>query len=237
MTFLERLLSLSEFAMRLSVAKKFVKEVKSDPMVQPYLVNGKIRRSPYNNVHKSSNFTLPVGNAEGKVRGIVITKGKLIRNKFPLEELAHEYGHAQHSAESLRTNNRLLGVIDGVNTGKRQIHDWKKYSATGNPMDTGATIQVKRIQESRRLTRERVATIGGGEALHRAGANGSELGDYFKFINPNPHKGSGPDFHLMHPSYQDGYKANRQADPKTRPGGYQKIRSANFPLQLPPYPR
>jgi len=164
MTYLERLMTLSEFAMRLSVAKKFVKEVKSDPMVQPYLVNGKIRRSPYNNVHKSSNFTLPVGNAEGKVRGIVITKGKLISNKFPLEELAHEYGHAQHSAESLRTNNRLVRTIDEVNSGKRQIHNWKKYSATGNPMDTGATIQVKRIQESRRLTRERVATIGGANS-------------------------------------------------------------------------
>ncbi len=223
--------------MRLSVAKKFIKEVKSDSMVQPFLVNGKIRRATYGDTHKSSNFTLPVGNADSKTHGIVITKGKLIRNKFPLEELAHEYGHAQHAAESIRTNNRLIKVIDEANSGKSKVHEWKKYSATGNPTDNGATSQLKRIQESRRLTRERVATIGGGEALHKAGANGSELGDYFKFINPTPHKGSGPDFHLMHPSYQDGYKANKQADPKTRPGGYQKIRSANFPLQLPPYPR
>jgi len=216
MTFFERLELLTEFALRLSVAKNLVKQVKSDPMVQPYLVNGKIRRG------ETSNFGIPVRQIAKRHKvGLIMEKG----GDNPLEILAHEYGHAQHASETINHSARLQRLIDSprlkINPSKSNINTRSGKSE--------ASMQMARMRLSRTITRERMATQNGAASLVKAGANNSELRDYYKAINPIPNRG---DFQTMHPSYEEGYRLAKKRDPKQRAGGTKGIASPAFPHRL-----
>lgn len=213
MTFLHRLEQLTEFAMRLSVAKNFLKEAKSDPMVQPFLVNGKIKRG------NGSHFAPPIVGVSKthKTAGITIERGE----SHPLEVLAHEYGHAKDSAENLRQHNRYDRIASRVGKPDFKISPKKNRSKISDQLD--------RMRYSRTLTRERVATLGGAESLSKAGANLGELADYFKAINPHS---SEEGFRLMHPTYEQGYWMAKLKDKKQRLGGSTPIRGANLSKKL-----
>lgn len=211
MNFLQRLEALTEFALQLTPAKNLLREVKADPMVQPFLVNGKIRRS----VNTTSSFAPLKGGVarEHKVLGITIHKTE----KNPLEVLAHEYGHVKDSEDLARHDRRIHKLVKRSSDPAFKINPKKSVEDVSQQMD--------RMSYSRILTRERVATLGGAESLTKAGASPSSIADYFKAINPNPKTDS---FRLMHPSYEKGYHTAVKADPKQRVGGTKRIVSADI---------
>jgi hypothetical protein len=234
MTFLDRLEALTEFAMRLSVAKNFLKEVKSDPMVKPFLVNGKINRA------SQSAFGIP-----GRPKKNELGPGiHIVRSQDPLYDLAHEYGHAQDSSSLIHARKQKQKISAAMTSARKDIEDAasnyqysripdiikkhgvnpkKAYDSDGDLSLGRIYKQIDRITYSRRLTGERVATRNGAEALQRAGANNGELGEYFRSIREGELP-KHPSFALMHPTYEAAYESKKIEDPKLRMGGDKPMR-------------
>ena len=250
---LARLARLTEFALKLSQAKNLLREIKADPSVSPFLVNGRIRRtipgvgshytpalSGFRAMLADPSLSRPTASLPNSPRRKdFLTPGIGIQKKsapgrpsnYPVfSVLAHEYGHAlQPKVQDIlkKKLGRITAARDSLQRKasivKKDSRDLREHRVG---IDRRANGARSRASIAVRLTAERDATLRGSEALRRAGAGPKEIGEYFADVAG--YKGKVPADDLMHHSYQGMYESEKFVDPKVRRGG-RRLTSPLFP--------